>query len=180
VEGGFRVGAEFSLESLGDENASLASSASTWSGSDTLPRSLSIVAGGSLGFATTRLSLPGGSISVAAGGNLNMGDSAIVDVAVSGVTIVRNPGSAVPPVPTFRGGSLLIRTPGGEISLTQPPTSTRIEPITPGGGTLLLAPDAGIVVTALSPIPEPTSAALMFAGLLGIAGVLARRARSER
>jgi hypothetical protein len=178
VEGGFRVGAAFNLDWLGGENASLGSPLSTWSGVDTLPRGLSIVAGDSLGLGSIRLSLPGGTIALAAGGALDVGGGAIVDVGGLGVTIIRDPRSTVPPAPTF-GGSLLIRTPGGDISLTQPPTSTRIEPITPGGGTLVLAPGAGIVVTVLSPVPEPGSATLMLVGMLGLGAILARRARAQ-
>jgi len=68
VEGGFRVGALFNLDWLDGERAWLASSASTWSGLDILPRSLSIISRGNIDFGTVRLSLPGGTISLAAGG----------------------------------------------------------------------------------------------------------------
>jgi hypothetical protein len=60
---------------------------------------------------------------------------------------------------------------GNDPGYIYPPLTigSRNVPITPGGSTLIFP----------SPIPEPTTAALMLAGLLGLAGVAARRAKAE-
>jgi len=203
VEGGFRVGASFSLDWMGGENAWLASPGSTWSGLDTQPRTVSVAAGGALRFEAVRLSLPGGSFSLTAGESLILGGTTMIEVGATGSAFIGTPGPAVPPAPTsggvilVSGGSgaiinwermmignpgfavsptpaagVLNRIGGGDPSYFYPPltSGSRNVPITPGGGTLIF----------LSPIPEPASAALMLAGLLGLAGVVTRRARAGR
>jgi hypothetical protein len=138
VAGGFRVGALFNLDWLGGEQALLASPASTWSGLDTLPRTLSVIAGGSLDLGATRLTLLGGTISLTAGGALTIGDGSVFDVGGTGGGVIRGPGTLLP--------SPL----GGDIRLTGP-----------------------------SPIPEPTTPALLLAGLMALAGFVRRR-QAER
>ncbi len=202
VTGGFRVGASFDLDWLGGENAWLASPASSWSGVDTAQRTLSIVAGGDMRFGTVQISLPGGTIALAGDGSVIIGDPATIDVGGSVGAVIGSPGLAVPPAPTSGsitlvsgsfgfgssaiinwvpvignpgfavppGSAVLNRIVGGDPSYIYPPLTigSRNVPITPGGGTLIL----------LSPIPEPTAAALMLAGLLALAGVAARRAKA--
>lgn len=84
IESGFRVGALFDLDWLDGERAWLASPASTWSGIDILPRTLSIVAGGNLDLGSARLSFYGGSISLTSSGTLTIGDGSVIDVGGSG------------------------------------------------------------------------------------------------
>jgi len=108
VTGGFRVGASLDLDWVGGENAWLASPASTWSGLDTLPRSLSFFAGGSLNLGATRLTLLGGTISLTAGGPLVVGDGSMFDVGGGG--IISGPGTLLP------------RLPGGDITLIGGPS----------------------------------------------------------
>jgi hypothetical protein len=109
VEGGFRVGALFDLDWTGGEQALLASSTGTWSGVDTLPRSLSFVAGGNLNLGATRLSLIGGTISLTAGGALVVGDGSLFDVGGTGESPIRGPGVLLPGQPG--GGITLVRSP---------------------------------------------------------------------
>ena len=200
IEGGFRVGALFNLDWLGGEQAALGSPASTWSGIDSLPRSLSIIAGGSIDFSTVLLSLDGGSISLVAGSTLSIGDGSAIDVGDSGAIPVNGGGSSgvvrigdpnvtlQPTIPVMGGGTITIQ-PGDNLDIRGPSPGTN--PIT-GGGTLLIKPGGGIILTGPtiltipiilivpSPIPEPTSAALLLAGLAGLAGVFGRRARAGR
>lgn len=159
VTGGFRVGASFNLDWLGGEQATLGSPLSTWSGLDTLPRSLSIVAGGRLAFGTVNLSLVGGTISLVAGSYLDMGDGSSMDVGNSGGFLIGTPYASLwrPPAGSTGDGTITI-LPGGDITLI--------------GGDITL-------VGGPSPIPEPATAALMLAGLLGLAGVAARRAKED-
>jgi hypothetical protein len=199
--GGFRVGASFDLDWMGGENAWLASQGSTWSGVDTQPRAVSVAAGGALRFEALRLSLPGGSFSLTAGESVILGGTTTIEVGASGSVVIGSPGPAVPPAPTS-GGAILVSggsgsgatidwVPTGGTSVPPAPAAagilnwivgndpgyiyppltigSRNVPITPGGGTLIFP----------SPIPEPTTAALMLAGLLGLAGVAARRAKAE-
>lgn len=135
VEGGFRVGASFNLDWTGGEQAWRPFPASTWSGLDSLPRSLSIIAGGSLALGPTRFTLAEGTISLTAGGVLAIDNGLVINV----------------------GG--VIGIPGGTL------------PIQPGGAITLDGP---------SPVPEPTTAAMLLAGLAGLAGLVFRRARAER
>ena len=162
VEGGFRVGASFNLDWMGGEEAWLPSPASTWRGLDSLPRSLSIIAGGSIDFSTVLLSLDGGSISLAAGSTLNIGDGSVIDVGGSGATPVNGGGS---------GGVVLI----GDPNVTLRPTI----PVR-GGGSITIQPGGNLAIGGPSPIPEPTTAALLLAGLAWLAGVFGRRARAGR
>lgn len=133
VADGFRVGASFNLDWLGGEQAVLASPASTWSGLDGLPRSLSIISGGNIDFETVRLSLPGGTIWLAAGGAVSIGSRSEIVFGGSGVTTLQPRGN-------------LSLQPGGDLSIVSP-----------------------------SPIPEPSTAAPLLAGLLGLAGFVSRR-----
>lgn len=162
VEGGFRVGASFNLDWTGGEQAWRPFPASTWSGLDSLPRSLSIIAGGSIDFSTVLLSLDGGSISLAAGSTLNIGDGSVIDVGGSGATPVNGGGS---------GGVVLI----GDPNVTLRPTI----PVR-GGGSITIQPGGNLAIGGPSPIPEPTTAALLLAGLAWLAGVFGRRARAGR
>ena len=189
VDSGFRVGALFDLDWLDGERAWLATPASTWSGIDTLPRSLSIISGGNIDFGTVRLSLPGGNISLAAGGNLNLGGGSVIATGGSDATIIGSPGFAVPPPPTAGGVMLTIGKPGDNISIIAPPLTTPLPsvvpmPIVSGGAITLrdLSPIAGgaITISGPSPIPEPSTSALLLAGLLGLAGMFGRRARAGR
>ena len=109
VTGGFRVGALFDLDWTDGEQAVLASSNSTWSGLDILPRSLSFVAGGNLNLGATRLTLIGGTISLNAGGSLVVGDGSLFDVGGSGEPPIRGPGVLLPGQPG--GGITLVRSP---------------------------------------------------------------------
>lgn len=177
VAGGFRVGAAFDLDWLGGENASLGSPLSTWSGLDTQPRSLSIVAGGELHFGSLRLSLPGGTITLSAGESLILGDGSSLDVGGSGGTISGNPQIPVPPAPPWSGSLTIIGRPGGDITIGTP--GGDISLITPNPRSVQITPGSGIVVTVLSPVPEPTAAAMLLAGLLALAGVAARGAKAE-
>lgn len=152
VDSGFRVGALFDLDWLSGEQAWLASPASTWSGLDTLPRSLSIISDENIDFGTVRLSLLGGTISLSAGGELTIGDGSLIDVGGSGgAVLVADPRVTLQPIPVTGGGALLLE-PGGDITLTTGP----------------------------SPIPEPNTSVLLLAGLLGLAGMFGRRARAGR
>ena len=139
VEGGFRVGASFNLDWMGGEQAVLASPASTWSGLDILPHTLSIAAGGNLNLGTTRFTLSDGNISLTAGGALTIGDGSLFDIGNTGGPVS---GELCSPFPF---------PPRGSITLTGP-----------------------------SPVPEPTTAALLLVGLAGLAGVFGRRANAGR
>jgi hypothetical protein len=149
VADGFRVGASFGLDWLGGESGWLAQSAATWSGLATLPRSLAIISGGDLDLGSARLRLAGGTISLT-GETIRLGGGAIIDAGGSGAIVITAPDGTIPvrPVPL----------PGSEGAIT----------ILPGG-------DIGLIGT--SPIPEPTTAALLLAGLLALAGVAGRGAR---
>lgn len=209
VSDGFRVGALFNLDWLGGEQTTLESPLSSWNGLDTFRRSLSIIAGGNLGFGTTRLSLEGGTISLAAGGNLNVGIGSMIDVGGSGGAVIGNPGSAVPPAPTsgsitiVSGGSgaTIDWVPAGGTSVSTAPAAgvlnwivgsgpSVIFPVvtltptplvlTSGGGNLLIEPSGTITPAGPSPIPEPDVTALLFAGLLVLAGLRKRHANAAR
>ena len=92
VEGGFRVGASFNLDWTGGEQAWRPFPASTWSGLDSLPRSLSIIAGGSLALGPTRFTLAEGTISLTAGGVLAIDNG--LGITVGGVIGI--PGGTLP------------------------------------------------------------------------------------
>ncbi|MFH1869389.1 MAG: hypothetical protein ABIK82_01400 [Pseudomonadota bacterium] len=205
VSDGFRVGALFNLDWLGGEQATLESPLSSWNGLDTLPRSLSIIAGGNLGFGTTRLSLEGGTISLAAGGYLNVGNGSMIDFGGSGGAVIGNPGLAVPPAPTSGGITLVsggsgsgaiinwdwavIRNPGfvdppavavlSRIGGSDPSVIFPVGTLTPNP-VLLIEPSGTITPAGPSPIPEPDVTALLLAGLLALAGLRMRHANAER
>jgi hypothetical protein len=126
VADGFRVGANFALDWLGDEQAWQAPAQAIWSGFDSTPRSLEILAGGNLNFGTVSLTLNGGNILLAAGGFMDIGTGSIFDV----------------------GGDPVIRPP---------------QIVLPGDGRITLA------------IPEPSSWALLAAGLLTLMGAARRK-----
>lgn len=170
VADGFRVGARFNLDWLGGENAWLASSASTWSGLATQPRSLDIVAGGSLWFDSVNLSLVGGTISLVAGSYLDLGDGSSIDVGNSGGLVTGTPGATLssPPPVSVVGGTISIDTsvvwaPGSVIGRT---------PIIVGA-----APP--LTVIGPTPIPEPNTAALVLGGLIA-ASFAARRRKTPQ
>lgn len=158
VAGGFRVGALFDLDWLGGEQAAASPSLGAWSGLELLPRTLSFVAGGNLSLGSARLTLHGGTISLAAAGTLTIGDGAVFDVG-SGGAGNGDPGIGSLPWPPRGSGELAIG-PGGSIDLN-------------GRG-------GSIDLNGPSPIPEPTSTALLLAGLAVLAGKFGRRARARR
>ena len=130
---GFRVGASFALDWLGDESAWSTLPASSWNGVATDARRIEIVAGGNLDIGTARLTLIGGSISMTAG-TIWIGNGAMIDVGGGNAVVAGDPGRLTP-------------LPGREISLTIP-----------------------------SPVPEPSTWALLLAGLLSLTGVIRRNA----
>jgi hypothetical protein len=98
VTDGFRVGASFSLDWLDGEQAWLAPAQATWSGFDSAPRGIEILVGGNLHLGSTRLTLIGGNILLAAGGILDIGTGTLVDLGNGIVDIGGNPGIIRPPV----------------------------------------------------------------------------------
>jgi hypothetical protein len=157
VADGFRVGASFMLEWLGGEDARLAPAAATWSGLAGEPRRLDIVAGGDLTFGTVSLALAGGTITLSAASELDLGDGSRIDVGGtgggggSGAVIIGMPGALLPRPPLSGGGTLTI-APGGDITLVGSP----------------------------SPVPEPTAWAVLLAGLMILSGIVRRGPRMER
>lgn len=149
VDGGFRVGATFALDWRGGEQAWQTPDI-VWNGIDLSPRSLSIDSEGVLDLGATRLTLIGGTISLTAEAIL-IGSGAMIDVGGGNIIVDSNPGLPDrPPRPALPvGGGSLIVLPGGDISLSGP------RPVTA--------------------IPEPSSWALLGAGLLMLAAVTRRR-----
>jgi hypothetical protein len=146
VAGGFHVGASFNLDAQGGELA-IDAAGNRWLGLDVSPRSLSIVAGGNLALGATRVSLPGGTLLLAAGGVL---DLAAASFAV-GAADAGGAGAGI----IIPGASLPIR-PGTGLT---------------GGGTLQIEPGGA------APVPEPCIPAMLLAGLLLLTGVARRRRR---
>lgn len=164
VEGGFRVGSSFVLDWQVMHSSALSSGPEgTWTGSDTSPRTLSIGSGGDLSLGSARLSLNGGTIALNAQGALSFGDGAVVDAGSAGTGGTGGGGGSVwitvggdplPPLPgsvVISGGGIRFDTAGGF-------------PLFGGGGFLVL-----------SPVPEPSAAMSMLAGMLLLTTLYVRR-----
>lgn len=149
VADGFRVGASFLLEWLGGENARLGSRGVYWSGFSSEPRRIEISAGNDLLLGNASLSLPEGTILLAAVGSKNLDGIA-----------------------TNRGGAIVLV--GRDVRID--PGLQR--PITNGNGSLILEPGGSISLLAPSPIPEPSTWLQLLAGLAAIL-TLARRSRTR-
>ncbi|WP_153117414.1 PEP-CTERM sorting domain-containing protein [Rhodocyclus tenuis] len=151
VDNGFRVGALFMLDSLGGELA-VDSSGNRWSSLDLAPRRLDISAAGDLDLGTARLSLPGGTMLLTAGGVMNLAGASF---AAGGAAT----GGAL--------GSIIL----GETLPIRPGT------LPGGGGTLQLDPGGNITLVGTAPVPEPATSTMLLAGMLLLTGLARRRTR---
>jgi hypothetical protein len=98
----------------------------------------------------------------------------------SSVTITVWTGGISTPQALAAGG-VLNRVGGSDYSVFYPPLTNGgyMVPITLDG-TFLIQPGGDIPLVSPSPIPEPSTAALLLAGLLGLAGIVSRRANAGR